>query len=143
MRLPLAIVIIALSAANLIALPNQPTVEELKASLQNAKPEERANLALKIAERQVAAADRLYYDGKIEEADAAIKDVVTYTEQAGQGMSSHHLKSAEISVRKMAHRLNDIKRTLSYDDQAPVQSAIDALEKVRTGMLERMFAKTK
>jgi len=143
MRLPLAILMIALSAAKVAALPSQPTVDELKARLPNAKPDERARLSLEIAERQVAAADRLYHDGKTEEAEAAIKDVVSYTDQAGQDMPSRHLKSAEISVRKMAHRLGDIKRTLAYDNQASVQSAIDALEKVRTRLLDRMFAKNK
>ena len=45
-------------------------------------------------------------------------------------------------MRKMSHRLNDIKRTLPYDSQAPVQSAIDTLDKIRTDLLSRMFAKS-
>ena len=41
----------------------------------------------------------------------------------------------------MAHRLIDIKRTLAFDNQAPVQEAADTLEKLRTDVLNRMFGK--
>ena len=51
------------------------------------------------------------------------------------------LKNTEISLRKMAHRLADIKRTVAYDDQPPIQSAIDSLEKIRTDLLNKMFGK--
>ena len=39
----------------------------------------------------------------------------------------------------MAHKLRDMKRTLSFEDQAPVQDAIDRLEHVRTDLLTKMF----
>jgi hypothetical protein len=37
--------------------------------------------------------------------------------------------------------LRDIKRTLAFDDQAPVEQAIRRLEDVRTSLLKAMFAK--
>lgn len=125
------------------AAPNQPTVEELKARLQTVRPEDRGNIALEIAERQVTAADRLFKDGKADEAQAAVKDVVTYSGQAGEaaGQSGHRIKNTEIALRKMAHRLADIKRSVAFDDQAPIQSAIDSLEKTRTDLLNKMFGK--
>ena len=125
------------------AAPNQPTVEELKARLQTVRPEDRGNIALEIAERQVTAADRLFKDGKADEAQAAVKDVVTYSGQAGEaaGQSGHRIKNTEIALRKMAHRLADIKRSVAFDDQAPIQSAIDSLEKIRTDLLNKMFGK--
>jgi hypothetical protein len=122
---------------------NQPTVEELKARLQTVRPEDRGNIALEIAERQVAAADRLFKDGKPDEAQAAVKDVVTYSGQAGEaaGQSGHRIKNTEIALRKMAHRLADVKRSVAYDDQPAIQSAIDSLEKTRTDLLNKMFGK--
>ena len=107
------------------------------------RPEDRGNIALEIAERQVAAADRLFKDGKADEAQAAVKDVVTYSGQAGEaaGQSGHRIKNTEIALRKMAHRLADIKRSVAFDDQAPIQSAIDSLEKTRTDLLNKMFGK--
>jgi hypothetical protein len=125
------------------ASANQPTVEELKARLQTVRPEDRGNIALEIAERQVTAADRLFKDGKPDEAQAAMKDVVTYSEQAGEaaGQSGHRIKNTEIALRKMAHRLADVKRSVAYDDQPAIQSAIDSLEKTRTDLLNKMFGK--
>jgi len=119
------------------------SVEELKARLARAKPDERTNLCIQIAERQVEAADKLYTDGKTEEAEAAIHDVVTYSQQASDaaGQTGHRLKNTEIAMRKMSHRLNDIKRTLPFENQALVQSAIETLDKIRTDLLSRMFGK--
>ena len=127
------------------ALPprKELTLEELKARVPHAKPDERTNLCIQIAERQVEAADKLYVAGKIEEAEAAIHDVVSYSQQASEaaGQTGHRLKNTEIAMRKMSHRLNDIKRILPFENQALVQSAIDTLDKIRTDLLSRMFAK--
>jgi hypothetical protein len=52
-----------------------------------------------------------------------------------------HLKDVEIDVRKIADKLRDIKRTLAFDDQPPVDQAIRRLEDIRTLLLKEMFAK--
>jgi hypothetical protein len=124
-------------------VPKELSLEQLKARVQNAKPDERANLCAQIAEREVDAADKLYTDGKVEEAEAAIRDVVSYSQQAGDaaGQTGHHLKNMEIAMRKMGHRLTDIKRGLPFENQAAVQAAVDTLEKIRTDLLNRMFGK--
>lgn len=141
-KLVLILVLIVMAVASWAA-PNQPTVDDLKARLANARPEDRGNICLQIAERQVAAADKLYTDGKIEEGQAAVQDVVTYSSQAGDAVrdSGRRLKNTEISLRKMARRLTDIKHTLPSDSQPPVQAAIDSLEKTRTDLLNHMFGK--
>ena len=41
----------------------------------------------------------------------------------------------------MAEKFHDVKHNLPFDDQAPVQEAIDRLEKMRTEMLSAMFGK--
>ena len=134
---------VTLVVARGYALPKELTLEQLKARAQNAKPDERANLCAQIAEREVDAADKLYTDGKVEEAEAAIHDVVSYSQQAGDtaGQTGHHLKNIEIAMRKMGHRLTDIKRGLPFENQATVQAAVDTLEKIRTDLLNRMFGK--
>jgi hypothetical protein len=137
------ILVLILAVATSWAVPNQASVDELKARVANARPEDRGNLCLQIAERQVAAADKLFTDGKIEEGQAALQDVVSYSQQAGEaaGKSGKHVKNTEIALRKMARRLTDIKHTLASQDQAPVQAAIDTLEKARTDLLNHMFSK--
>ncbi len=144
MRTWLIILGLALTVAVSPALPRKElTLEELKARVQHAKPNERTDLCIQIAVRQVEASDKLYRDGKIGEAEAAIHDVVSYSEQASQAaeQTGHHLKNTEIAMRKMSHRLTDIKRNLPFENQAPVQSAVDTLDRIRTDLLSRMFGK--
>jgi hypothetical protein len=119
------------------------SLEQLKAKLQNAKPDDRATLSVRVAELQVENADKLYTGGKSEEAVAAIHEVVSYTEQAQQAadQTGHRLKNIEIAVRRMARRLTDIKRGLPFDDQATVQAAIERLDKIDSDLLNRMFGK--
>jgi hypothetical protein len=117
------------------------SIENLKARLESAKPDDKVQICLTIAERQVSAADDLFRQGKNAEAQAAVRDVVTYSAQArdAAAITGHKLKNTEIAVRKMAHKLSDIKRPLSLEEQAPVQAAIDDLEKIRTDLLNKMF----
>ena len=77
------------------------------------------------------------------EARAAVDDIVAYSEKARDAaiQSRKHLKNVEIDVRKMAAKLRDVKRTLAFEDQAPVEQAIRRLEDVRTTLLKEMFAK--
>lgn len=125
------------------AFRKELTLEELKARVQNAKPGERVNLCIQIAERQVEAADKLYTEGKVDQAEAAIRDLVSYSQQASEaaGQTGHRLKNTEIAMRKMGHRLTDIKRGLPFENQATVQSAVETLDKLRTDLLARMFGK--
>ena len=121
------------------------SVSELIARAEAARPEDRAVLYIEIAELQLKAADELYTAGKVQEAQAAIGDVAAYSEKAHDASlkSGKRLKNTEIAVRKMADKLRDIKRTLNFDDQAPVQEVVDRLEQLRTDLLAHMFGKGK
>ena len=120
----------------------EDSIDQLKARIDTASPEQRVGLCLEIAERQLSAADKLYNDGNIDQARAAVGDVVAYSEKARDTatQTGKKLKNAEISVRKMATKLRDMKRTLNFEDQPPVQEAIDHLERVRSDLLARMFS---
>lgn len=137
----LAVALAAIPAS--FAFRKELTLEQLKARVDSAKPDERAGLCIQIAEREVEAADKFYTDGKLDEAQAAVHDVVAYSQKGADaaGQTGHKLKNIEISLRKMSHRLNDIKRTLAFENQATVQNAADTLEKIRTDVLSRMFGK--
>jgi len=121
----------------------EETIAELKARLENARPEDRPDIAIQIAQRELRDADKFYNDGNVERATAAVGDIVTYSEKARDAalQAKKHLKNIEIDVRKMAEKLRDIKRTLAFDDQPPVDQAIHRLEDVRTTLLKEMFAK--
>jgi len=135
--------VFALAAATMAA--RDESVEELKSRVQNAAPQDRPKLCVQIAELQLRNADKLYRNGDAEQARAAVEDVVTYSRKARDSATEtkKHVKNVEIAVRKMAERLRDIKRTLSIEDQAPVEHAIQELEEIRTSLLQQMFSKEK
>src|ERR1035437_5255751 len=113
-RLALYLLLLALGSA--YGAAKDATVAELKARLENARAEDRPELCMQIARGQLRSAD-------------------TQTKK--------HLKNVEIDVRKMAENLRDIKRTLAFEDQLPVERAIRRLEDVRTALLREMFANDK
>jgi hypothetical protein len=89
----------------------------------------------------VGAADKLYQAGKVDDAAAAVKDVITYADKARDAAvkTGKRLKQTEIIVRKMAAKLRDVKRGLAFDDQGPVQAAVEHLESLRTDLQAHMF----
>lgn len=137
MSLPLAL------TTNCVA--RDETVAELKTRLETARPEDRADICVRIAQLQVRAADTLYNEGHVDEARAAVEDVAAYLEKARDAAieSKAHLKNVEIDARKMSVKLGDIKRTLAFEDQPPVEQAIRRIENVRTALLKEMFSEKK
>ena len=120
-------------------------VNDLKSRLEKASIDERIKICTRIAELQVAAADKLFTAGNTEDARRAVEEVATYLEKARDAamQSGHRLKETEIAARKSVRRLEDIKRSLAFEDQPIVEQSIKRLEDVRTSLLERMFRKEK
>lgn len=142
-RLPIVAIYLALTAISYAS--KEPSLEELIARANAAPPKEQAGLYIEIAERELKSADELYVAGKVEEARKSVASVVTYSEKAHDAaiQSGKKLKSVEMSVRKMSHKLNDVKRTLNFEDQPPVAEASDQLERLADDLLTTMFGKTK
>jgi hypothetical protein len=133
----------AFAAGTVVA--GDETIDELKQRVQNAPPQDRPRLCVRIAELQLRNADKLYKAGDVEHARAAVDEIITYSEQARDFAveTNKHLKHVEITVRKIAERLRDIKRILAIEDQPPIDQAVQRLEEVRTSLLQRMFSKDK
>jgi hypothetical protein len=136
---------VILLATTLHCVAEKETVQQLEARAEAARPEDRPGLYVEIAERQLKAVAELFGVARDEDALTAVKDVVTYSEKAHDAAIESHnrLKGTEIAMRKMAAKLRDIKRTLSFEDQAAVQAAADRLEALRTDLLSKMFGKGK
>ena len=128
-------------AASIALGKKDDSIEDLKARVASASSEQREGLCLEIATRQLTSADKLFTDGKSEEGQAALKEVVSYASQATDAatQSGKKLKHAEIEVRKMAHKLRDMKRSAVFEDQASIQEAVDRMETMRTELLAKMF----
>jgi len=119
----------------------EESLQQLIARADKAHADDRPALYIEVAERQLKAADSSYTSGNTVEANAAIQDVGAYSGKAHDAAVQYpkKLKATEISLRKMAARLRDMKRTLSFEDQAPVQAVVDRLESLRTDLQKRMF----
>ena len=79
-RLALCLFVLALAAATCGA--TEETLAGLKARADSARPEERADLCVRVAQHQLRNADKLYNEGHVDEARAAIDDIATYSERA-------------------------------------------------------------
>jgi len=143
MRRLTILVFLIVSTLVVYATAKDETVDELKARFESARPEDRPGLAIRIAQHQLRNADKLYGEGNIEQGRVAVDDIVSYSEKARDSATEtkKHLKNIEIDARKMAEKLRDIKRTLAFGDQPPIEQAIRRLEDIRTALLQEMFTK--
>lgn len=138
------LVLIALLLAATAALAKkEESLAELKQQAESAREGKQVELLLKIAQMQLQATDAAYTAGNTDQAQQNLRDVVSYASRAAQVAidTGKKMKQAEINVRKISARLQDIARSLSFDDRAPVNAAVDTLEKSRTDLLARMFRK--
>ena len=121
----------------------EPTVEELKARLASASVGDRPHLCVQIAQKQLTEADKLYAADEVEKGQAALADVVAYSELARDYaiQSRKYQKQSEIAVRTMIRRLTEMLHTLGHEDQAAVRDAINRLQRVRDDLLKAMFPK--
>jgi hypothetical protein len=145
MRLRISILLFAVLFAPAVWAGKEESLEQLIARAESAHPQDRAGLYLQIVRRQAEAADKFYEGGNVEAGSSAVADVVMYSGKASDTAisSGKRLKDTEIALRKMAERLRDLKRNLAFEDQAPVQQAIDRMERMRTDLLAAMFGKKK
>jgi hypothetical protein len=139
----LASIALLFALASAYGFMKDETVEEMKTRFESARPEDRAELGLRIAQQELRAADKLYKEGNTEQARDAVEDIATYSEKARDAatQTNKHLKNVEIEARKISDKLRDIKRTLAFEDQGPLDRAIQRLEDVRTTLLKAMFTK--
>src|ERR1035438_10890182 len=103
---PFAVTMLLLALASAYGVAKDETVEELKARVESARVEDRPELCIRIAQHQLRNADKLYNEGKEDEAPPAVDDIVTYSEKARDAatQTKKHLKNVEIDVRKIADR---------------------------------------
>ena len=153
MRIRVSILVLlvaaSLAAFAAVALPavtgKDESLDQLIARAESARPEDRPALYLDIARQKAEAADKLYNAGNAEAGNTALHDVVTFSKKATDASidTGKKLKNTEIALRKMAEKFRDVKRTVAFEDQAPIQQTMDELEKMRTDLLSAMFGKKK
>jgi hypothetical protein len=144
MRTAFLIIALLLTCSLLVAAKDKPLAEMIQEA-DAANVHDQPKLYIKISQNQLHVADKSYSSGAPDSGRAAVENVVLYSGKASDAaiQSGNRLKDTEIDIRKMADKLRDIKRNLNYDDQAPVQTAMDKLEEMRSKLLNRMFEKKK
>lgn len=98
-----------------------------------------------LAREQVELASRYFDEGDVSRGHRAVEQAVEAAEKAGEAAreSRRRMKQTEISIRQTARRLDDIRRTLAFEDRPAVGSAVESMEDVRTELLGAMFAPRK
>jgi hypothetical protein len=125
------------------AMPIDLTVDQMKAKLASTSIGDKPHLCVQIAQRQMAETVKLYAATEDEKGQAAMTDVVAFSELARDySIQSHkYQKQTEIAVREMTRKLIEIMNTLGHDDQAPVRDAVTRMQRVRDDLLMAMFPK--
>jgi hypothetical protein len=131
----------------LAAMPSpgreEPTLDSLKARIASANAGDKPHICVQVAQLQLREADKLYAAGNMEQAQAALTDVVAYSELARDySIQSHkYEKQSEIAVRGMTRKLTAILHTLAQPDQGAIRDAVKRLDRVRDDLLASMFKK--
>ena len=142
-------VAVSLAACAAVPLPafaaKNETIDQLIARAESARPEDRPALYLEIARQKAETADDFYRTGNADAGNATLHEVVTFSKKATDASiaTGKRLKNTEITLRKMVEKFRDVKRTVTFEDQAPIQQTMDELEKMRTDLLSAMFGKKK
>ena len=141
--MPVSLVALLCATALVCVGKEQESLADLKARADAAKLSDQPHLYMDVADRQLETATQKFNTGDAEVALASVQDMVAYSHKAEDAAlkSGKHLKQTEISLRRIVVKLRDLKRAVSFEDRPPIQSAIDDLEKLRTELLTRMFAK--
>ena len=141
MRWLLTSLVVPVLVLGVFAKTTDEPLEALKARAESARPQDQGPLLAAIARREVNEADRFYTEGDIAKAKQAVDDVVLYARRATEAAqrSGKHLKNIEISLRETARRLDDVRKTLSFEDRPYVEAAVKQVESSRQELLERMF----
>ena len=115
--------------------------ESLVALKARALRENQPRLYAEVVRRQVEVANDFYNAGDIQKAQGVIAEIVDLTGRCVDAAQKNpnKLKDTELTLYRAGRRLDDVRRSLAFDDQPPVQAAVERIEKARRHLLELMF----
>ncbi len=121
--------------------------ESLDALKARALQENEPRLYAEIVRRQVEVANDYYTAGDVQKAQGVVAEIVALTSKCIDAAQKNHskpnkLKDTELTLYRASRRLEDVRRSLAFDDQPPVQAAVERIEKARRHLLELMFQPT-
>lgn len=116
---------------------------DVKSRADAATGSDKVKFAVEYAEQATKAADKAFQEGKDEEGSAALKEIVKYSKVASDTsiQTGRREKTTEITLRKIAYQLAQVKNARPVEEQGEVQHIIDEVDKARSSLLEAMFEK--
>ncbi len=132
-----------LVASVTVSAADKLTLDQLKVQAESAHEGKQVDLYTEVARQQMELANQSYDVGNSEKALSLIKESVDSAEKAADEAmrSGKKLKQAEIALRKLSARGQDIRRSVAFEDRAPIEPLLARIEQSRTKLLDRMFQK--
>ena len=129
------------------------TEEQLQQRLQTEQnPVRKAKLEIKLARLKLADAKNAYSQGHIEEGAKLVGALVDEMQaswkllgDSGRKASKHSegFRELDIALRENTRALQDLGRTVSYFDRAPLTNAAQQLDQMRDEVLHALFPEDK
>ncbi len=121
--------------------PAQLELEKSKARADHASERDRCYANVEVVRNLVEVANEQFIAGYAEQGQKTVKEAGEYSERAKEASrhSDHKLKQAEITLRKAQRRLDDLKKTLAFEDRAPVDVVVKQIEDDRQELLHQLF----
>ena len=128
-------------ATCLASFARRESDEEVRAKADAATGSDKAELCMKVADRELKVTLEAYKANKPDQGRAALEQIVKYSDAAHLAAidSGKNLKRTEIKIRKIAEHLHDLRLNAEPDDQPIIQNAVDKLQEFRTELLKSMF----
>ena len=154
MRLSRQLLVTLVLTASVTAQQESSEQSQRKAEQASAELQQKANeasggscakLSMRAARQAIDDADRLFLSGSIEAAHDAVDLSVHYAQRGVECtlQSRKHQKAAEIELRGLIRRMNEVVRTLDTDERPQLTDAIAQLEKERDRLLQAIFGSGK
>ena len=116
-------------------------LERAKAKAEHASERDRCYENVEVVRALVEVANEQFGVGDADQAQKTVKETATYADRAREASqhSGHKLKQAEITLRKAQRRLDDLRHTLTFEDQGPVEAVLKQLEVDRQEILHQVM----
>ncbi len=120
-------------------------LEELKHRAEREDEQKRGPVYVDISREYVEMADHEFNSGDNDHAQSDLKEAVSYAEKAVASalLRGKNIKETEIKLRKVANRVEEVRRSVAVEQQELTELAHKRLEDLRTQLLNRMFGKAK
>lgn len=116
-------------------------LDKAKTRAEHASERDRCYENVEVVRALVEVANEQFTAGDADQAQKTVKETVTYGDRAREAAqhSGHKLKQAEITLRKAQRRLDDLRHTLAFEDQQPIEGILKQLEADRQEILRQVM----